>query len=115
MNNAIVEMYTAEPNWSDIARTLGARFAERAAGFDQNDAFVDENYRELGEHKLFSAGVPKALGGGGVSHQQLCSIIRELGRHCGSTGLAFAMHTHPVAVNVFKYLHGDEKGEKNPE
>ncbi len=112
MNTAIPEMYAAESSWTNLAHTLGARFAQRVADFDQNDAFVDENYRELGEHKFFSAGVPKELGGGGASYSQLCHIIRELGRHCGSTGLAFAMHTHPVAVNVFKYLHDDEKAKK---
>jgi len=31
-----------------------------------------------------------------------------LGAHCGSTALAFSMHAHPVAVNVFKHLRGDE-------
>lgn len=95
--------------WQDIARSLGPTFAERAARHDRDIAFVAENYRELREHRLFSAGIPEALGGGGASHEALCAVVRVLGSHCGSTGLAFAMHSHPVAVNVFKHLRGDEQ------
>ena len=68
-----------------------------------------DNYEDLRRHKLFSAGIPADLGGGGAGYDELCAVIRELARHCGSTALSFAMHTHPVLVNVFKYLHGDER------
>jgi len=55
------------------------------------------------------------LGGGGASHPELAATIRELGRHCGSTALCFAMHTHPLAVNVFKHLRGDGAGTRTLE
>jgi acyl-CoA dehydrogenase len=60
---------------------------------------------------LFSAGIPAELGGGGAGYGEICEIIRVLGRHCGSTGLAYAMHSHPVAVNVLKYRNGDAKAK----
>lgn len=99
-------------DWVELARELGDQFAERAAEHDETSGFVSENYQELRGHKFFSAGVPAELGGGGATHEELCNVIRELGRHCGSTALAFSMHTHPVAANVFKYLRGDDTAEK---
>ncbi len=98
-------------DWLDLARALGTQFAERAADYDETMTFIAENYQALREHQFFSAGVPAELGGGGATYEELCDVVRELGRHCGSTALAFSMHTHPVLVNVYKYLRGDEKAE----
>lgn len=98
-----------ERDWIHEARTLGERFARRAGGYDERLEFVATNYDELRAHRFFSAAVPADLGGGGATMQELGGIIREFGRHCGSTALAYSMHSHPVAVNVFKHLRGDEK------
>ena len=115
MNTTVLKKLQVEnptPDWIEIVRTLGGSFAKRAAGYDQNSEFVAANYRDLREHGLFSAGIPTELGGGGATHEDLSGIIRALGRHCGSTALAFAMHTHPVAANVYKHLRGDEAATK---
>jgi len=95
-----------DPDFVDIARQLGPAFAERAAGHDLEGSFVSDNYAELKRQRVFSAGVPKELGGGGASHQQLCEMLRELGRHCGSTSLALSMHTHLIAAQVWRFRHG---------
>ena len=89
-----------------LAQELGARFAERAAKHDLEGSFVSDNYAELKRNRLMSAGVPKELGGGGATHAELCAMLRELGRHCGSTALALSMHTHLVATQVWRYRHG---------
>jgi alkylation response protein AidB-like acyl-CoA dehydrogenase len=99
-------------DWNALARILGAEFGRRAADYDQSGEFVADNYRDLAEDNFFSAGIPEELGGGGASYEVLCEVIREFGRHCGSTALAFAMHTHPVLLNVFKYRRGDSAAEK---
>jgi acyl-CoA dehydrogenase len=96
-------------DFAETARALGPILAERAAGHDAEGTFVADNYEDLRGHRFFSAGIPSELGGGGASYGELAEVIRELGRHCGSTALAFAMHSHPVAVNVYKHLHGDER------
>ena len=98
-------------DWIAIARQLGQDFGERASTYDKEGSFVQENYADLRDYMLFSAGIPSELGGGGASHQEICGIIREIGRHCGSTGLAYAMHSHPVALNVLKYRKGDAKAK----
>ncbi|MCZ6806617.1 MAG: acyl-CoA/acyl-ACP dehydrogenase [Deltaproteobacteria bacterium] len=103
-----LEPVVSVTDWVAIVRTLGKDFEDRAVGHDQHREFVAANYADLREKRLFSAGIPTELGGGGASHEELCEVVRELGRHCGSTALAFAMHTHPVATNVYKHLRGDE-------
>jgi len=86
-------------------RELGPSFAARAEGHDATDAFVKENYEELRSRGVFGAGVPSELGGGGASHAELCAMLGELARHCGSTALALSMHTHLVAVNAWRWRH----------
>lgn len=114
MNSNVVKLKAENTttDWIGVARDLGQQFGERAARYDLMGEFVSDNYRDLREHRLFSAGIPVELGGGGASYEELCNVVRELGRHCGSTALAFAMHTHPVATNVFKHLRGDETATK---
>lgn len=92
-------------NIVDIARTLGPKFAARAAGHDLEGSFVADNYADLKQHRLFSAAIPRELGGGGATHAELCGMLRELGRHCGSTALALSMHSHLVATLVWRHRH----------
>ncbi|KPK07904.1 MAG: acyl-CoA dehydrogenase [Betaproteobacteria bacterium SG8_39] len=88
-----------------VARELGTGFAKRAATVDEEDRFVGENYADLKTSGLFAAAVPGELGGAGASHAEMCSVVRELARHCGSTALAFSMHTHQVMTNAWRWRH----------
>ena len=92
-------------DWAALARELGPRFAARASTHDAADSFVADNYRDLRERRVFSAGVPAELGGGGASHAELCAMVRVFGQHCGSTALALAMHTHQVAIAAWRWRH----------
>ena len=92
-------------DWVAVARALGPRFAERAAAHDATDAFVADNYRDCRKRRLFSAGVPAELGGGGASHAELATMLRVLAQSCGSTALALAMHTHQVAIAAWRWRH----------
>jgi alkylation response protein AidB-like acyl-CoA dehydrogenase len=92
-------------DWVALARDLGPRFAARAAAHDAADSFVADNYRALRERRMFSAGVPKELGGGGASHAELSAMLRVLAQSCSSTALAFAMHTHQVAIPTWRWRH----------
>jgi alkylation response protein AidB-like acyl-CoA dehydrogenase len=95
-----------QTDWAAVARRLGPSFAARATQYDADDVFVADNNRELKQGKLFSAGVPAELGGGGASHAELCALLRELARHCGSTALALSMHTHLLAATVWRWRQG---------
>ena len=89
-----------------VARELGPRLAHRAAAHDADDSFVADNYADFKVHRLFSAGVPAALGGGGATHPELCGMLREIARHCSSSALALSMHTHLLAGTMWRYRHG---------
>ena len=88
-----------------VARELAADFATRAAQHDADDSFVTENYAALKKAKLFSAPVPTELGGGGASYEDHCEIIRAIARGCGSTALAYSMHSHLLQALVWRHRH----------
>lgn len=89
----------------DIAERLAPVFAARSAAADDNDRFVAENYKDLKAAGLSTAGVPAELGGGGAEVPELCAMLTTLARSCGSTALAFSMHTHQVAIPAWRWTH----------
>jgi indole-3-acetate monooxygenase len=86
-----------------LADELGKDFAARADVVDETDCFVTENYETLKKSGLVEAGVPIELGGGGASIEELAQMLRTLAHHCGSTALAFAMHTQQVAIPAWRW------------
>ena len=95
-------------DWVADAGELAIGFGKRAADHDRSGTFVADNFSELRKAGFFSAGIPAELGGGDASFADLCGVIREIGKQCGSTALTFAMHSHTVGANVYKHLRGDE-------
>lgn len=90
---------------TEIARRLAPVLAERAASHDENDRFVSENYALLKEAGLVEASVPVELGGRGAEVRELADMLRILAHSCGSTALAFSMHTHQVAIPAWRWRH----------
>lgn len=91
------------------AEAAAPHLARRAEAADAGDRFVAENYALLRDAGLVEAGVPAALGGGGAGVADLAQALRALGRACGSTALAFAMHTHQVAIPAWRWSKRDVK------
>ena len=89
----------------EIARELGPLFARRATEAADEDRFVADNFATLKASGLVEAGVPAELGGGGADVDELATMLRTLAYHCGSTALAFSMHTHQVAVPAWRWTH----------
>jgi alkylation response protein AidB-like acyl-CoA dehydrogenase len=103
-----LERPTATSKWKsavEIARELGPIFAKRADASTDEDAYVADNIALLKTSGLVEAGVPTELGGRGASVDELAAMLRTLAYHCGSTGLAFSMHTHQVAVPAWRWTH----------
>jgi alkylation response protein AidB-like acyl-CoA dehydrogenase len=90
---------------ADIASELGPIFAERANTATDEDKYVADNIALLKSSGLVEAGVPRELGGGGADVDELAAMLRTLAYHCGSTGLAFSMHTHQVAIPAWRWKH----------
>jgi alkylation response protein AidB-like acyl-CoA dehydrogenase len=89
----------------EIARELGPLFARRASEAADEDRFVADNFATLKASGLVEAGVPAELGGGGADVDELAAMLRALAHHCGSTALAFSMHTHQVAIPAWRWTH----------
>jgi alkylation response protein AidB-like acyl-CoA dehydrogenase len=90
---------------AEIARELGPVFASRADAESDEDKYVADNVALLKTSGLVEAGVPRELGGGGADVDELAAMLRTLAYHCGSTGLAFSMHTHQVAIPAWRWKH----------
>jgi indole-3-acetate monooxygenase len=88
---------------SAIAAGLAPAFAARAEAQDATDSFVAENFRDLRAAGLVEIGAPTELGGGGADLAALCDMLRVIAHSCGSTALAFAMHTHQVAIPAWRW------------
>ncbi len=89
----------------EIARDLGVIFAHRANETADDDSFVADNYALLKTSGLVEAGVPREFGGGGADVDELATMLRTMAHHCGSTALAFSMHTHQVAIPAWRWTH----------
>ncbi|MEP9389719.1 acyl-CoA dehydrogenase family protein [Mesorhizobium sp. KR9-304] len=89
----------------EIACRLAPAFAANAAKADEGDRFVADNYKALKSSGVVEAAVPVELGGRGAEIAELCDMIRVIARSCGSTGLAFSMHTHQVAIPAWRWRH----------
>ena len=109
MNTVTTIIPEVEKSWPEKAAELGPQLAENAASTDAENRFAAENFQLLREHGFFKLFIPVELGGHDASYAVVAGVIRTLARHCGSTALSYAMHSHPVALNVFKHLRGDEK------
>ena len=96
---------TSRIAWVTIAEELLPAFAARAAGHDDDDTFVADNFADLRRHRLFSAPIPAELGGGDASPAEMCEVLRILAHGCSSTALAFAMHTHQVLIPAWRWRH----------
>jgi alkylation response protein AidB-like acyl-CoA dehydrogenase len=96
---------TTSTDWVGTAKRLSEDFATRAAKHDADDSFVAENYAALRDAKIFSAPVPSDLGGGGATFAEHAAIIRTLGRGCGSTALAYSMHSHLLQATIWRHRH----------
>src|SRR5262245_22792316 len=95
-----------EAGWLEVARQVGAELAVDVADRDRTGALALEGFRQRREVGITGALVPEEFGGGGVEHQELGAILRELGKYDGPTAVALAMHSHLVAAQVWRHKHG---------
>lgn len=87
------------------ADRLAEAFSGRAAQHDQDDSFVAENYEQLRAEGLIAAAVPKELGGQGAEVGEMADVVRRIAHGCGSTALAFSMHSHQVVIPAWRWRH----------
>lgn len=111
VTSRLEQTMTRNSDWVSIIEEIGPSFAALVAKRDAADEFVEGNYDILKEHRIFSALVPKELGGGGAKYADICDVLRTLAHYCPSTALALSMHQHLVATLRWNYING-RPGEK---
>ncbi|MBF6416046.1 acyl-CoA dehydrogenase family protein [Nocardia cyriacigeorgica] len=97
-------------DWIARAREVGETLRPGVAERDRSGRLSTEAFDRLRTAGLTAALVPREFGGGGATHREMGAILRELGRHDPATAVAFAMHSHLVAAQVWRHKHGMDAG-----
>jgi acyl-CoA dehydrogenase len=85
----------------DLVAKIGREVARPAsAAVDSESRFPHESIEALREGGLLAALIPESHGGPGCTYADVAAMCTELGRHCGSTAMVFAMHHIQVACVV---------------
>jgi len=74
---------------------------------DRDARFPHEAIDALRESQALSALVPRELGGGGASIDEIASACFTLGKRCGATAMVFAMHQIQVAC-IVRHRNGSD-------
>jgi acyl-CoA dehydrogenase len=92
-------------DWAERAHGIAAEIRQYAAAHDDGDSFVSEGYAALKREGFLKALVPEEQGGHGARISEIGEAIRILAQACGSTALAFSMHSHLVATAAWRLVH----------
>jgi len=84
-----------------------ARFASRAASYDQENRFIHEDFEELRASKYLLLPLPKEFGGAGMTLAEVCREQRRLAYHAPATALAVNMHVYWIGVAADLWRRGD--------
>ncbi|MDO5619076.1 acyl-CoA dehydrogenase family protein [Kocuria sp.] len=79
-------------SWEERTAAVVSVAREHAAHVDLHGRFPHEAITACRAQRIFGAFIPQAHGGAGVSIAQLCHLVEELGRVCGSAAAIVAMH-----------------------
>lgn len=87
--------------WLAAARAVGSEIAARHADdVDARARYPAEAMAALKKRKLLGILVPESEGGSGAGVAEVVSICHELGKHCASTAMIYAMHQIQVSCIV---------------
>jgi alkylation response protein AidB-like acyl-CoA dehydrogenase len=84
-----------------------ARFAARAAAYDRENRFFQEDFDELCASKYLLLPVPSEFGGQGMTLAEVCREQRRLAYYAPATALAVNMHLYWVGIAADLWHRGD--------
>lgn len=102
---------TTTPTTSILSDAMLKRFADRAAGYDRDNRFFEEDFAELKQAGYLTSAVPRELGGGGLTFAQLMREQRRLASHAHATALGINMHLYWTGVAADLWRAGDKSLE----
>ncbi len=89
----------------EVRRISDEVAAPAAEQVDRDARFPAEALDALRDARALSAAVPRELGGGGATLEEIARCCFELGRRCSSTAMVFAMHQIQV-ITIARHLDG---------
>lgn len=93
-------------DYAGRAAAVGPTLAANAERHDREGTWAHDSFEAIRAAGLLRIAVPTELGGDGATIRDVALVQRELGRHCGSTALASAMHQHVTAFTAWRYRRG---------
>ena len=94
----------------DGAREFAEReLAPKAAKADEDETFVEEQWRACGEGGWAGVTIPEAYGGGGLGSVANTVVLIELARACASTAVTLSVHSGLATAAVLRYGTEDQK------
>jgi len=90
-----------------LTEEMLARFASRAASYDHENRFFEEDFAELRAAKYLLLPVPPEFGGAGMTLAEVCREQRRLAYHAPATALAVNMHLYWLGVASDLWRRGD--------
>ena len=94
-----------------IPATTLETFRSRAAGYDRENRFFQEDFDDLRQVGYLRMAVPKELGGLGFSLADVARETRSLASYAPATALGTNMHTYWVGVASELWRNGDRSCE----
>jgi len=95
------------PVKSVLTEEMLARFASRAASYDRENRFFQEDFEELRAAKYLLLPLPSEFGGAGMTLAEVCREQRRLAYHAPATALAVNMHLYWLGVAADLQRRGD--------
>ena len=90
-----------------LTEEMLTRFASRAAAYDQENRFFEEDFEELRAAKYLLLPLPLEFGGAGMTLAEVCREQRRLAYHAPATALAVNMHLYWIGVAADLWRRGD--------
>src|SRR5690349_15713994 len=90
-----------------LSEEMLARFDSRAAGYDQANQFLSEDFEDLRAAKYLLLLLPAQFGGADMSLAEVCRQQRRLAYHAPATALAVNMHLYWLGVAADLWRSGD--------
>lgn len=101
-------MTVAEPTTFSLSESLIDRCGQRAAAYDRENRFFQEDFDELKQAGYLLINTPKEFGGHGLSLFETCREQRRLAYRAPATALAVNMHLYWVGIARDLYYWGDK-------
>jgi alkylation response protein AidB-like acyl-CoA dehydrogenase len=106
--HAKARLHSGEPLLTE--ETLD-RFAARAAAYDRQNRFFQEDFGELRAARYLLLPVPSEFGGAGMTLAEVCREQRRLAYYAPATALAVNMHLYWVGIAADLWRRGDHSLE----